>query len=110
MKGNLKYLILAVLLAGGAYYVWSSKSGGKSSKALSDFAIEDTSSVGRIFIDDGRGNTVDLRRKEGRFWSLNDSLKAMPHQVQLLLKTFATTGVQSPVSEASRECDAYHPR
>lgn len=103
MKGNLKYLILAVVLAAAAYSVWSSNSNGRSSKILSDFAIEDTASIGRIFIDDGQGNTVNLIRTEGRFWVLNDSLKAMPHHVLLLLKTFAGAGVQSPVSDASRE-------
>jgi len=101
MKKNLPYLILALVLGCAAYFLWNSdKDGGH---ALSDFAIEDTSKVGRIRIDDGQGGIVDLKRGAGKFWTLNETYKAQPHQINLLLKTFIRAGVQSPVASSARE-------
>jgi len=103
MKKNLIYLLL---LLGAAYLVYTltqNKDGiSISSEGLTDFAISDTANVGRIVIDDGR-NMVDLKRRPGQLWHLNEEYDAMQFQIEVLLKTFAGVGIQQPVPLAQRE-------
>jgi hypothetical protein len=103
MKKNLISLAILIGLGYAVYHLFSnSDSSSLGKKALSDFAISDTSQVGSIIIDDSR-HIVELKRGEGKLWSLNDTMIAMPHHVDLLLRTFATVGVQSPVSKVQRQ-------
>lgn len=103
MKKNLWYLLAALVMGITAYFIYNKNSGRLAGSALSDFAIEDTASIGKISIDDGHNREIHLKRGEGRFWTMNDSFPVQPHQIDLLLKTFIRAGVQSPVSSSSRE-------
>lgn len=103
MKKNILYLLLLIAMGYVVYVLYSSDSPGSlGKKALTDFAINDTANVGKIVIDDGR-SVVELKRREDGFWSLDDEYTAMPHHVDLLLKTFTAVGVQSPVSKAQKQ-------
>lgn len=99
---NVFYLLLFIAIAASIYYLSQNKSSGSlSATTLTDFAISDTAGIGRMVIDDGR-NVVDLKRGEGRFWTLDDMYIAMPHHIDIVLRTFHNVGVQSPVSKSSK--------
>lgn len=103
MKKNLLFLAVFVGLAYAVYHLYSTTDNTSlGKKALSDFAILDTAQIGTIIIDDSR-NVVELKRGEDKFWTLNDTLIAMPHHVELLMTTFAKVGVQSPVAKSMRQ-------
>ena len=103
MNKNLIYLFVALFMGLTAYFIYNNKNGRVSGSALSEFAIEDTASIGSIWIDDGHNPAITLKRGLEKFWTLNDSMSAMPHQIELLMRTFVRTGVQSPVSTSARE-------
>jgi hypothetical protein len=100
---NALYLLLLALIVGGIYYFsQQNDTSSLGDKGLTDFAITDTSSIGKVIIDDGR-NIVELKRGEGRFWTMDDTYIAMPHHIDVILKTFANVGIQSPVSKIQKE-------
>ena len=99
---NLLYLLLLVLIIAGIYFLSQNSTGSSlTEKGLTDFAIEDTSSIGKVIIDDGR-NIAELKRGDDRFWILDDKYIAMPHHVDVIMKTFANVGIQNPVSKAKK--------
>jgi hypothetical protein len=100
---NVLYLLLFVTIAASIYYLSRNEdSGTLSETTLTDFAISDTASIGRLIIDDGR-NEVDLKRGEGRYWTLDDTYIAMPHHIDIVLRTIHNVGVQSPVSKTAKK-------
>ena len=67
MKNNRILIILLVVLATVAIYFFTTKTSGSGSTdkyAKSDFAINDTASIDKIFIVDARGKSVTLIKKE----------------------------------------------
>ncbi|MFZ6051375.1 hypothetical protein [Halocola ammonii] len=107
MKKNLLLLGILVLLAalsGVAYWLSDSGSSTLSSNPLTDFAIEDTSTVTKIFITDKSGASVTLEREKGDvLWDLNGKYLAREDATTLLLKTFDRIKVKSPVPEPAKE-------
>lgn len=78
--------------------------GALNEEEATQFAIDDTSRVDRIFIADRDGGEVLLERVPGaRYWRLNGKHWARKDAVDLLLKTFNRIRVQSPVPAAQRE-------
>lgn len=91
-------LLLMVVLAAVAFWLWRSRSETTLTGPLTDFAIADTAHVDRIFIADKDGKHADLRR-EGDHWTVN-GLRANPIPVNLLLKTFIRVEVKYPVPKS----------
>ncbi|NNC82388.1 MAG: hypothetical protein HKN79_02325 [Flavobacteriales bacterium] len=103
MKKNILYLLILILLGGAVYMLYTSEGASTlGQKALTDFAIADTSQVGKVIIDDGR-NVIELERRDDGHWSLDDEYIAMPHHIDLMLRTFKAVGVQSPVSKSQKD-------
>jgi len=103
MKSNKVLLVvLVILLAIAAYYFTSKNSSTLKSRegALSDFAIEDTAAIDKIFISNYKGENVTLTRGDGE-WIVNDKHKARPESIAVLMKTFDRIAVKSPVSSAA---------
>lgn len=100
MKRRLILLFLVLLLGFVAWWLSERSAPTTLDRPLSDFAVEDTASVTRIFITDQHGASVDLRRTTDG-WTLNEVFKAKPSDVSLLLKTFKRVHVKSPVPKSS---------
>lgn len=98
MKKRWLSLLLLVLLAATAWWLWKGNTGSTFAGALTDFAIADTASVDRIFIADKNGGTADLRRVPGG-WTIN-GMPAKTFQVDLLLKTFKLVELRAPVPKS----------
>ncbi|MEN8928401.1 MAG: hypothetical protein ABF242_08315 [Flavobacteriales bacterium] len=97
-KNSTTYLIIAVLLlAVTAYFVMKQDEAQGGTKAMSDFAIENTENIDKIVITESNRNKAELELKNG-VWMLNDKFRARPENVKLLLKTFRNVKVQTSVS------------
>lgn len=101
MKKYIWYLIALALIGLAVFYYLKRSSSTLTEDA--DFAIADTSSIGKIFIADTRGNQVTLERQAAGKWLINDTYEARPDAINTLLKTFKNVYVREPVSEAARE-------
>jgi uncharacterized protein YxeA len=91
-------LIVAIAVAVAAYFYTSVNPQGTNIEAQTNFVIEDTASIGRIFIADVMGRTIDLERKQGE-WSVNGKFKARQDAVETLLNTFKNVYIQRPVAK-----------
>jgi len=103
MKKLLPLLILVVIAAALVYYFSTSVNPkGTSMEAQTNFAIDDTSSIGKIFIADRAGKTITLSR-ETNGWEVNGKFRAREDAIFTLLKTFKNIYVQRPVDKAAQE-------
>lgn len=101
MRNTLILVVVLLLLGGLSWYVVSTNASNTLSED-SHFAIEDTASIGQIFIAGKDGNVSDLKQK-GKFWTLNDTLKASKFKVNMLLNTIRRIDVFMPVPENEKE-------
>jgi len=101
-KNKLIYLLLLVLVVFAAYYYFTNKKSTLEDKegTLSNFAIEDTASIDKIFMVDAKGNQVTLSKIDSK-WKVNDKFDARPDNVRLLMKTFFRIAVKMPVPKSA---------
>ncbi len=103
MKNNkILILLLVILIAAAIYFFMTQTSGtiGSSAGEKSDFAIEDTASISKIFITDAQGQSVTLTKTE-KEWIVDGKYTARPDNIRLLMKTFSRIDVRSPVPKAA---------
>jgi len=102
MKKNvyifLGVLILAIVAVVLIMTYTTSTLSGKSS----DFAVNDTSMVTRIFMADKNNNTLTLARKSSGHWIVNGKYEASPFNISMLLQTMQDLEVSMPVGKAAR--------
>ena len=97
-------LALLVVLGAVAYWLWKNNSGNTLAGPLTDFAIQDTAAVDRIYIAEKNGGVADLRRatlpsgEPG--WTVN-GIPAKTFQVELLLRTFKLVELRAPVPKGA---------
>jgi hypothetical protein len=104
MKNNKTLLIILVVLIAVAAYFFATKNSStlKSREgALSDFTIEDTTTIDKIFIANSTGENSTLTKGDGNDWVVDGEHKARPESISLLMKTFSRIAVKSPVSSAA---------
>jgi len=97
MKKNLPYLLVFAVLAALSWYVWNKRNSGTLDPNDTSFAIEDTSSVVRIFIADRKGQRLTLERKKGGPWRMGSGKAPRPDAVFTLLETLRRWEVKTPV-------------
>ncbi len=104
MKKNnrITIIITAILVVIAAVLIWNNRYLSTLEGESSDFQVWDTASVTRIYLADRRDHESLLERKESG-WTLNDTYKAHPKQVQNLLTTLYKIRVKMPVSVASHD-------
>src|ERR1041385_2636241 len=101
MKRNLLYLLILVALAVGAYFLVIKKPWGTLKVDETAFAVEDTSSIGEIFIGDMKGEKILLERtKDG--WMVNQKYPVRNDYIEKLLSTIKNVVVSYPVTEAAQ--------
>jgi hypothetical protein len=102
MKKN-RYILIAVgLLAILALVLILTNTSSTIRSSSTEFALDDTSNVTRIFMSDKNNNTLILARKGRGQWIVNDRFTASRFNVGMLLQTMLEIEVSSPVSKASR--------
>ena len=103
MKSSKKLLILLVLLAGAAVYIFVRDDGTTLNEAESNFAIENTDEIQRIFIVDPEGQTADLQKQHDSLWTVNGKYKARQDGIDLILMTAKKITVKDPVPKNAVE-------
>ena len=103
MKRILPLLLIVVILVVVAVYLSGSDRFIKSTAVeQTDFAIDDTSAVGKIIIADRSGRVAQLKRKPGG-WTVNDKYPAREDAIGVLLNTFLNVYIQRPVPKDAQE-------
>jgi hypothetical protein len=80
----------------------NSKQTATIKQELRDFAVDDTSSVNKIFLADMRGVTSTLEKKDGG-WIVNGKYPVSESRIQTLLMTIKRLDVKHPVAIAAKE-------
>lgn len=101
MKRLTYSLILLMMLILITVLVYNNQQNGTIRSEMSDFAIADTASITRIVLKDESGETVDLKRQDDGFWTVNDAYEARPDAIKTLLHTMHKVSVKAPVSQQS---------
>jgi len=102
MKKNKSILLAVVVLAVIALVLWATRSSSTFSRSSTDFKLDDSTSITRIFMSDKNNNTVTLSRKGPGEWMVNDKYRGQNSSIDLLLKTMVNIEVQQPVAQAAR--------
>lgn len=98
MKGNKITILLFLVLALVAAWLYFDRGQGTLKGDLKDFAVNDTASVDKIFMADKEGRAVTLTRTE-RGWMVNGKYRAREDAIQNLLYTIKAVEVRSPVGK-----------
>ena len=101
-KNRLTLIITVVLLIIALLFIYNATKGTLSKKE-SDFAVDDTSSITKVFLTDKQNNKILLTKVTPGEWTNNDSLTARNDCINTLLKTMKRIEVKEPVSKASKE-------
>lgn len=102
MKRTLLLAVLFVALGLSAWYAWHKKNNQTGTTTAWDmnFAIQDPTRIGKIFIADRAGQRATLERQNGN-WVYNGQYPARPSAVQTLLETLEKVTVKAmPVTAA----------
>lgn len=102
MKKYKTSFILLLILAVLATVLLLRNTDGTLLKKNNKFAVEDTASITKFFLVDKNNNSVKLVRSANGTWLLNDKHEVNPTMIEIMLKTFRSIEVISPVSKGVR--------
>jgi len=101
MKRNRTAIILVIVLAAITVFLLLFKNHTNTlDKKFSNFAVDDTASITKVFMADKDNNTVTLKRLSPANWIINDQYTASKDAMNMLLKTLMSIEVKEPVSKA----------
>lgn len=100
MNRRLVLTIVLLVLGAAAFWLYRTNRPTTLARPLSDFVVEDTARVDRIFIADKEGRSIDLRRTP-QGWTVNGRFMARQHEVGVLLRTFKRVEVRTPVPKSA---------
>lgn len=93
-------VLLAIVLAVLAIYFWLNQNPWNNlSNEKKDFAIKDTGSITQVFLAEKSGSKVLLSKNELGIWMVDNTFKADPAKIKLLLTTMHDVLVRNPISE-----------
>jgi hypothetical protein len=95
-------VIVFILGAVGTYY-YLQESGSTFDKNESDFAIEDTSAITKIYMADKKDREILLERKATGKWQVNNQYEVRKDVINTLLSTMKQVTVKAPVAKNARE-------
>jgi hypothetical protein len=102
MRKNRVILIIALILLLAAIILVITNSTTTLKKSVSDFSVQDTSIVTKIFLADKNNNEVTLTRSADGTWLVNGKYTAQQAKISSFLKTLKDLEVRSPVALAAR--------
>jgi hypothetical protein len=103
MKKNRNIIIVTAILAVIVLILLLTQSRSTFRRSLSDFAIDDSSTVTKIFMADKNNNTLKLTRDASGKWFVNDKFPAQRFNINLLLGTMLQMEVKAPVAVAAHD-------
>jgi len=96
-------LTVLVIVVSVALYYYNSPGSSTIKGQQSDFAIEDTSSVTKIFLSDKANNNITLERQVEGGWKLNNQYVARQDAINNILETIMRISVRAPVPNSAFE-------
>jgi hypothetical protein len=102
MKKNRYFFIVVVVLAILALVLVLANSRTTFRRALSNFAIDDTSNVTKIFMSDKNNNTVKLTKVAPGKWVVDEKYPGSKYNIEMLLGTMLQIEVKETVPKAAR--------
>ncbi len=103
MKKNKSVFIVFIVLMLAAVFLWLTRSTTTFKRSSSDFKLNDSSIVTKIFMTDKNNNSVTLSKSGTGKWIVNDKYPGQPASINLLLKTMVDLEVQQPVARAAHD-------
>ena len=103
MKKNRKFIIAVLVLGVIAIALLLTNSKSTFKRALSDFAVDDTSSVTKIFMSDKNNNNLTLTRVDAGRWLVDNKYSGSKANIELLLGTMLGLHVKETVPRAALE-------
>jgi len=101
-RARIILIIFIVVIIPSVMVIMKNKSKTLTGKDT-DFALEDTSCIDKIFIANKLGGKVTLERKPGQGWMVNDRYPARRDNIKLLLETFKNIQVRYPAPKEAQE-------
>jgi len=92
-------LLILVIVAAGLFFT---NSYSTLSRKVSNFSIEDTASIAKLFIADKNNNEVTLSRSAKGEWLVDGKYAAQQAKINSFLKTLTDLEVKAPVPIAGR--------
>ena len=104
MNKNVKILslVLVVVAVAIGVIIWNQRQPEAKKFPDRDFGVADTDQIGRIFLADKKGNTLDLKR-QGQDWIVNDEHIAFFNTMDIMLKTLRQVKVKYIPPKAAEE-------
>jgi hypothetical protein len=103
MRKNRKFIIAVIVLGVMAMALILTNSKSTFKRELSDFAVDDTSIVTKIFLSDKNNNNLTMTRLEPGKWLVNDKYPGSKANIELLLGTMLGLQVKETVPKAAME-------
>ncbi len=103
MKKNKYILIIVIVLAVVAAFLWFSKSSGTISSAMKDFAVKDTTNITKIFLVDKKNKSVLLEKLKPGEWLLNGKYKVRKSGIDILMETMMRIVPKAPVPRSAHD-------
>ncbi|MDA9563290.1 hypothetical protein N9R81_01285 [Flavobacteriales bacterium] len=103
MKKNILPIVMLIVLAGISIYFYLTKSGSTLKPELTNYAVEDTAAISKIFLADKAGHTITLERKSTDEWTVNGEFTARQDGVKNLLDAMARVEIKAPVNKSAYE-------
>ena len=102
MKKNLLYLVVLFLIGLAVYYLVFVNGSSTLPVNEKNFAVDDTASIGKIFIASMNKKSILLERNQNGQWLVDKKYGVRPETISLLLKTIKQLSIKYPVSKAAR--------
>jgi hypothetical protein len=102
MRKNRVTLIIALILLLTAAALFVTNSYSTLKKNVSDFSLQDTASITKIFLADKNNNEVTLERAADGNWLVDGKYTAQQAKISSFLETLMDLEVRSPVPLAAR--------
>lgn len=101
-KNIINLVSLAVIIIATVLVLKENNNKGTIPENISNFAIEDTSKITKIFIADMQGKSITLERINNN-WKVNGKYKANLNRINLMLSLLNNLEVKSPTSESAKD-------
>ena len=103
MKKNRIAILVTLILFITAGTLWLTNSYSTLKRNASDFSVQDTASITKIFLADKNNNQVLLERNADGIWQVDGKYLAQQQKVQSFLKTLKDIRVRNPVPLSARD-------
>jgi hypothetical protein len=103
MKKNRKFIIVVTVLSVIAIALVLTNSKSTFKRELSDFAIDDTSNITKIFMSDKNNNSMTLTKVQPGKWLVNNKYSGSKANIELLMGTMLGLQVKETVPKAAKE-------